>query len=80
MHENCVVLKFSYAGYSVMLTGDSNKPCWERVVGYYEGREDETGVEGAEGAEPARFAPRLAHVREGREGRPGALPRGIRAD
>ncbi len=35
----------SYAGYSVMLTGDSNKPCWERVVGYYEGREDETGVE-----------------------------------
>ncbi|MFL5480354.1 MAG: hypothetical protein ACJ79X_15165 [Gemmatimonadaceae bacterium] len=28
-----------------MLTGDSNKPCWERVVGYYEGREDETGVE-----------------------------------
>jgi len=45
VHENCVVLKFSYAGYSVMLTGDSNKPCWERVVGYYEGREDETGVE-----------------------------------
>ncbi len=35
----------SYAGYSVMLTGDSNKPCWERVVGYYEGSEDETGVE-----------------------------------
>ena len=43
MHENCVVLKFSYAGYSVMLTGDSNKPCWERVVGYYEGREDDLG-------------------------------------
>jgi competence protein ComEC len=45
VHENCVVLKFSFAGYSVMLTGDSNKPCWERVVGYYEGREDESGVE-----------------------------------
>ena len=28
VHENCVVLKFTYAGYSVMLTGDSNKPCW----------------------------------------------------
>jgi hypothetical protein len=24
-------------GYSVVLTGDSNKPCWERVVGYYKG-------------------------------------------
>jgi competence protein ComEC len=45
VHENCIVLKISYAGYSVILTGDSNKPCWERVVGYYEGREDETGVE-----------------------------------
>jgi competence protein ComEC len=45
VHENCVVLKFTYAGYSVMLTGDSNKPCWERVVGYYEGRTDDIGVE-----------------------------------
>jgi competence protein ComEC len=45
VHENCVVLKFTYAGYSVILTGDSNKPCWERVVGYYEGRTDDVGVE-----------------------------------
>ena len=45
VHENCVVLKFTYADYSVILTGDSNKPCWERVVGYYKGREDENGVE-----------------------------------
>ncbi len=27
VHENCIVLKVSYAGYSVILTGDSNKPC-----------------------------------------------------
>jgi competence protein ComEC len=45
VHENCVVLKFTYAGYSVMVTGDSNKPCWERIVGYYEGRTDDVGVD-----------------------------------
>ncbi|TMC47607.1 MAG: MBL fold metallo-hydrolase [Chloroflexi bacterium] len=45
VHENCVVLKFTYAGYSVMLTGDSNKACWERIVGYYEGRTDDVGLE-----------------------------------
>ena len=45
VHENCVVLKFSYGGCAVMLTGDSNKPCWERVVGYYAGRVDEVGTE-----------------------------------
>lgn len=45
VHENCMVLKFTYAGHSVILTGDSNKPCWERVVGYYEGRTDDVGVE-----------------------------------
>lgn len=45
VHENCVVLKLTYAGYSVMLTGDSNKPCWQRVVGYYEGRNDDVGIE-----------------------------------
>lgn len=39
------MLKLTYAGYSVMLTGDSNKPCWQRVVGYYEGRTDGVGVE-----------------------------------
>jgi competence protein ComEC len=45
VHENCMVLKISYAGYSVLLTGDSNKACWERVVGYYRGHADETGLE-----------------------------------
>jgi len=46
VHENCMVLKFSYKGVAVMLTGDSSKPCWERIVGYYEGRtEEETGTE-----------------------------------
>ena len=34
VHENCMVLRFSYKGVSVMLTGDSSKPCWERIVGY----------------------------------------------
>jgi beta-lactamase superfamily II metal-dependent hydrolase len=45
VHENCVVLKVTYADYAVMLTGDSNKPCWERIVGYYQGRTDDTGVD-----------------------------------
>jgi competence protein ComEC len=45
VHENCVVLRFSYAGYSLVLTGDSDKACWERIVGYYEGRTDGTGTE-----------------------------------
>lgn len=46
VHENCMVLKFSYKGVSVMLTGDASKPCWERIVGYYEGRtEEETGTD-----------------------------------
>lgn len=46
VHENCMVLRFSYKGVSVMLTGDSSKPCWERIIGYYEGRtEEETGTE-----------------------------------
>lgn len=45
VHENCVVLKFTYEDYSVMLTGDSNKACWERIVGYYEGRTDDVGVD-----------------------------------
>lgn len=45
VHDNCIVLKLTYAGYSVMLSGDSNKSCWERIVGYYDGREDETGTE-----------------------------------
>lgn len=45
VHENCMVLKFSYKGVSVMLTGDSSKPCWERIVGYYEGRTEDEGTE-----------------------------------
>lgn len=45
VHENCIVLKFTYAGYSVMIPGDSNRACWERVVGYYMGRADAAGVE-----------------------------------
>ena len=41
-----MVLKFAYKGCAVMLTGDSNRLCWERIVGYYEGRtEEETGTE-----------------------------------
>jgi competence protein ComEC len=45
VHENCMVLKLSFQGVSVMITGDSNLPCWQRIVGYYEGREDESGLE-----------------------------------
>jgi beta-lactamase superfamily II metal-dependent hydrolase len=44
VHENCVVLRFTYKNLSVMLTGDSNKPCWERVVGYYADRTDDEGL------------------------------------
>jgi competence protein ComEC len=45
VHENCVVLKVTYADYSVMITGDSNRACWERIVGYYEGRTQDVGGE-----------------------------------
>lgn len=45
VHENCMVLKFSYKGCAIMLTGDSNKDCWERIVSYYEGRTEEEGTE-----------------------------------
>lgn len=46
VHENCLVLKLGYEGASIILTGDSNLACWERVVGYYKGRsDDETGTE-----------------------------------
>jgi beta-lactamase superfamily II metal-dependent hydrolase len=46
VHENCLVLKLSYEGGSVLLTGDSNLACWERIVDYYKGRaDDETGTE-----------------------------------
>lgn len=46
VHENCLVLRLAYEGVSVMLTGDSDVACWQRVVDYYEGRDDEeTGTE-----------------------------------
>lgn len=46
VHENCLVLKVDYREVSVMITGDSNLACWQRIVGYYEGRtDDDTGDE-----------------------------------
>ncbi|MEA2275252.1 MAG: competence protein ComEC [Solirubrobacteraceae bacterium] len=45
VHENCMVLKVEYRGHSVLLTGDSNLPCWQRVHGYYEGRTGDDGLE-----------------------------------
>lgn len=46
VHENCLVVKIAYEGASVILTGDSNLACWERIVNYYKGRpDDETGTE-----------------------------------
>jgi competence protein ComEC len=46
VHENCLVLKIAYEGASVILTGDSNLACWNRIVGYYQGRsEEDTGTE-----------------------------------
>lgn len=44
VHENCVVLKLTFSAISVMLTGDSNKPCWQRITGYYSGRQDDEGL------------------------------------
>jgi competence protein ComEC len=45
VHENCGVYRLTFAGVSVMLTGDSNLPAWERIVGYYDGKTDEEGLE-----------------------------------
>jgi beta-lactamase superfamily II metal-dependent hydrolase len=46
VHENCLVLKIAYEDFSVILTGDSNLACWERIVDYYKGRsEEDTGTE-----------------------------------
>jgi beta-lactamase superfamily II metal-dependent hydrolase len=45
-HENCLVIRISFEGTSIMVTGDSDVACWKRVVGYYAGRSDEeTGTE-----------------------------------
>jgi competence protein ComEC len=43
VHENCGVYRLKFNGVSVLLTGDSNLPAWERIVGYYD---DETDGEG----------------------------------
>lgn len=46
VHENCLVLRISFAGVSVMLTGDSDVACWRRIVDYYADRPaEETGTE-----------------------------------
>ncbi len=46
VHENCLVMKVSYEGGSVLITGDSNLACWKRVLGYYDGDPDsDTGTE-----------------------------------
>ncbi len=37
IHEECMVLKMSFKGFGVLLTGDSNKACWERINKYYSG-------------------------------------------
>lgn len=71
VHENCMVLKLTYAGYSVMVTGDSNKACWERVVGYYEGRTDDVGVEVLEAQSlPASHHGSRTFVKEGKDDEP----------
>jgi competence protein ComEC len=41
VHENCGVYRLTYRGVSLMLTGDSNLPAWERIVGYYKGQADD---------------------------------------
>ena len=46
VHENCLVLKIAFEDASLILTGDSNLACWERILDYYKGRtEEETGTE-----------------------------------
>jgi competence protein ComEC len=44
VHENCGVYRLTVDGVSVMLTGDSNLPAWQRIVSYYEGRTDENDL------------------------------------
>lgn len=38
VHEHCGVYRLTVDGLSVMLTGDSNLPAWQRIVGYYTSR------------------------------------------
>lgn len=35
IHNECMVLKVSYAGRAVMLAGDSNKAAWESIIKHY---------------------------------------------
>jgi len=35
VHDECMVLKVSYAGVSVMFTGDSSKAAWESIMKHY---------------------------------------------
>jgi beta-lactamase superfamily II metal-dependent hydrolase len=44
VHENCGVYRLTSSGVSVMLTGDSNLPAWERIVAYYADRNDENDL------------------------------------
>lgn len=36
IHNECMVLKISYRGRAVMLTGDSNKAAWKSIVTHYD--------------------------------------------
>ena len=44
VHEYCGVFRFEYQGTSVLLTGDSDLECWQRIVGYYEDKTDENDL------------------------------------
>jgi beta-lactamase superfamily II metal-dependent hydrolase len=41
VHEHCGVYRLTFAGTSLMLTGDSNLPAWKRIVGYYNDHQDD---------------------------------------
>lgn len=36
IHDECMVLRFTYAGRSVMITGDSHRAAWESIVKHYD--------------------------------------------
>ncbi len=44
VHEHCGVFRFTFAGISIMFTGDSDLKCWQRIESYYEGRTDENDL------------------------------------
>lgn len=35
IHEECGVIQFSYAGKSILITGDADKKAWERITEYF---------------------------------------------